>query len=833
VPYGSRICSATPHSRIRIIHRFALLTAQWHTKVIDPRPEPLAVFLVMLNVRGPGWDHQLHGAEGVGNDCLVRIGQGAVCTTTDEMGVTWMMVPLTGGNEQNPSKNEECTIAGPAWQFSLLAILYESDFDSVSFDDLVPSNASQAITLDSVDGMVGTAKVLANKDALTAGKYKVTVQLTGIWTGSQKDPNCSTCPNCGNCNSNATTDVVLFVDECCKITSITADKDPVAVGSPVTFTATGPENACLEKIKWSNGGNPSTATGPTFTTTFTETGEKTVQAKCPTGEPETKKVTVVGVKEIVIDPASLCDCSPGYYLTGNSIVFIAKPQPDVPNFPETPVWELVSQPDPPPGNPPSPPAPSLTPDGPKATLMPTRAGTYKITAKEGTSEKDIAIQVLQKPRVGLWGDVRATESNIGDSLRDKLSILAAIPAGQATLPFQLTVNYSVAMETASNADFDYSDQMILNLGHVQINANERISNTLTIYPISEDPNPDTNNPETFVLNLSAGDCYSTSVYRQDYIELGTNGRILLNNPRYYIYECQTLFVRGEDDLGIDEDNPGIDGSDVSQGMIANCYMMATLASVAESCPSVIENHLQDIEGVRGGYQVLLYYAPEGSSVPTWNYVFVFDEELSQGPNMAQPSKDVNDNGCVEIWPVIYERAMQKALYQLSAFGGATTEAIHLMLTGTPVSSTIDATSMTSDDLLAAIQTHFVYADKNIILETISNPGYNPNWAPDPNLSPEQNTQAEAANEQARIIQEAFKEANELLKNSVPQQPELAMNHAYYVQGYTASTVVLDNPWGEGVPANGSVPPDRDADVTIPKEILDAITGRLVIFPGCN
>ena len=83
----------------------------------------------------------------------------------------------------------------PTWQFDLTALFYESDFDSAAFDDPAPSGSFGAFSLIDVNNQAGTAKVRANKDALTAGKYKVAVKATGTWTGSKKDPNCSTCPN--------------------------------------------------------------------------------------------------------------------------------------------------------------------------------------------------------------------------------------------------------------------------------------------------------------------------------------------------------------------------------------------------------------------------------------------------------------------------------------------------------------------------------------------------------------------------------------------------------------------------------------------------------------
>ena len=112
----------------------------------------------------------------------------------------------------------------PTWQFDLTALFYESDFDSAAFDDSAPSGSVGAFSLIDVDNQAGTAKVRANKDALTAGKYKVTVKATGTWTGSQKDPSCSTCPNCRtwrehgkDCANHAQKPVKTKWPRCCAI----------------------------------------------------------------------------------------------------------------------------------------------------------------------------------------------------------------------------------------------------------------------------------------------------------------------------------------------------------------------------------------------------------------------------------------------------------------------------------------------------------------------------------------------------------------------------------------------------------------------------------------
>ena len=685
----------------------------------------------------------------------------------------------------------ECTVTDPTWQFDLTALFYESDFDSATFDDSAPSGSIGAFSLIDVDNQAGTAKVRANKDALTAGKYKVAVKTTGTWTGSKKDPNCSTCPNCGNCNNDTTTDVLFVVEECCQLTSITANKDPVAVGTPVTFTATGPENACLEKIKWSNGGNPSTETGPTFTTTFTETGEKTVQAKCPTGEPETKTVTVVGVEKIEIDPESLPDCCPGYYFTSNLIKFVAVPKPDVPDFPDPPTWEMIEKPEE--SN------VSISGDGKSATLTPDQPGTYKVKAKEGTSEALITVQVLQKPQVGLWGDILATESDFENLYRDELTVLAGLPFGAPSLPCDLHVKYTVEWVTASNADFAATDLAMLFSKNLTIPANSRISDTRYFPPVTDLPGTDLNQPETFriKLDLTTG-CY-TAADRKSYISAGSTGAILSSDLTYSIYDCLTPFVVGDDDDGISVMYSGIDGSDVSQGSIGDCYLMATLGLIAETCPQFIRDNLAEYAG---GYRVQLYYTEPGSTTPAWHGVQVAKSDLNRGPNMANTSGDVNDDGCGEIWPMIFEQAILKVANE-SSFEGASTEVTHRMVTGESATEVITTAGLTSQEIYDIIADRFTSSSPNIMFET---KGRQPFAFPD--IDPNK----------------PFDDATKDLFDNYGQ-PLISMNHCYYIQSISSSEIVLDNPWGERA--------DRAHDVYIPAGYIDKFAARLVVLPVCN
>lgn len=70
----------------------------------------------------------------------------------------------------------------------------------------------------------------------------------------------------------------LLDEECA--TLVISGKNKVCLGENVTFTATVTPSTLSDGVTWSDGGEPATGTGATFTTKWTVKGAKTITAKC-------------------------------------------------------------------------------------------------------------------------------------------------------------------------------------------------------------------------------------------------------------------------------------------------------------------------------------------------------------------------------------------------------------------------------------------------------------------------------------------------------------------------------------------------------------------------
>jgi hypothetical protein len=171
--------------------------------------------------------------------------------------------------------------------------------------------------------------------------------------------------------------------------------------------------------------------------------------------------------------------------------------------------------------------------------------------------------------------------------------------------------------------------------------------------------------------------------------------------------------------------------------------------------------------------------------------------------MAEPSGDIDENGCAEIWPVLYELAIQTASSMIDSDftgprpGGVGQESAGVvrMVTGQE-SQTISVEGKTDDEILEIIQHHFIPGHKNIIYET------------------------------KKPIQE-IDAINLDLAQQVPPQPKVVAGHAYYVEAVAANAVLLDNPWGE----DPIIPKDRDLNLT--KDWLSETARSLTILAPCG
>ena len=582
----------------------------------------------------------------------------------------------------------------------------------------------------------------------------------------------------------------------CGLTGVDPSPALVPVGTDFTFTAQGTD---LENVAWSApGATPATGSGATFTTKWMTTGSKTVTARCPSSDPNAPgvaaAVTVVGVASVAVDPASQPSCYGGVFLTTDPIQFVATFTPANTEIPAGVTWELVSRPDESQA--------AIAGTGPTAELTPDKPGAYRVRVKLGTSSAETTVTVLEKPRVGLWGDNYAVEGNSSD----RFSLMALRPRDQVPFPHDIVVSYTVTWQSAEPADFTPADVTRLTAGTLTIPAGSRASAPIVFNPVADAATADDKNPETFQVKLTPGTCYSLPNDREfdTYPSQNPVGpKLLMKDVNYRIYECMTPFVRGADDLGIADDNPGIDGSDPNQGSLGDCYLMASLGSIAENCPGTIAAGIRT-NSTGTVWDVKLYFHKDGESGSDWHWIPVTQADLSSGPNMAEPSGDISPSGCAEIWPLLYEQAIQTASAMIDTdFTGPTpgfqdleSAGVVLMVTGQE-SQTIPVEGKTDAEILAIIQQHFNPGRKNIIYAT------------------------------QRPIQEKD-EINADLAQRVPPQPKIVAGHAYYVQAVTANAIQLDNPWGEDPDIiNGEL------DLNLPVTWLSETAKSLTILAPCG
>jgi len=202
----------------------------------------------------------------------------------------------------------------------------------------------------------------------------------------------SSCPS-GQCCDDGTCVSSCPTGECCdegncepmEMDSVTSNKASACVGCDITFTATTDPTGYEDDVEWSDGGEPATGSGATFTTHWDISGPKTVTAElCDSNE--SKQVTVVKVGKVVksgtTDEGPLAPGCPG-----TSVSLEAKPYPEESSFPTgEPHWTVEG----PTGS-----SPSLSDDtGTTTTLSGTdKLGDYYVTAKCGESDTGDSINV--------------------------------------------------------------------------------------------------------------------------------------------------------------------------------------------------------------------------------------------------------------------------------------------------------------------------------------------------------------------------------------------------------------------------------------------------------
>lgn len=240
----------------------------------------------------------------------------------------------------------------------------------------------------------------------------------------------------------------------------------------------------------------------------------------------------------------------------------------------------------------------------------------------------------------------------------------------------------------------------------------------------------------------------------------------------------TLFAQGNGD------QHAVDPNDVKQnGSVANCYLMASIAAVAEQNPQYIQDMIQD--NGDGTYTVTLHEYDKGGLFGTgflgsgeWKPVEVtVTADFPESGSGLSGDKDAD--GAVEIWPQLIE----KAYAELSRGG--------------------------SDDYA-----NLDYGDATDALGAIL--GDSNDWSSMEDYSFEQlQTDFDAGN---AIVASTPKMGDVDSKHeALFSQHSLANNHVYsvsnvYVDGDGVQMVELNNPWGHG-------------HVTMPYEDAQALFSR--------
>ena len=122
------------------------------------------------------------------------------------------------------------------------------------------------------------------------------------------------------------------------------------------------------------------------------------------------------------------------------------------------------------------------------------------------------------------------------------------------------------------------------------------------------------------------------------------------------YTYKTLsgeaFIEGADDRG-----EKVAMNDVKQGFLGDCYLMAGMAALAKTKPSVIEDLITPLPDNK--YKVKLYVDEDGDGKYTATYVTVNSDfpTKSNGKPIYGKYGDEKTDGTKELWPMILEKAV--------------------------------------------------------------------------------------------------------------------------------------------------------------------------------
>jgi hypothetical protein len=129
-----------------------------------------------------------------------------------------------------------------------------------------------------------------------------------------------------------------------------------------------------------------------------------------------------------------------------------------------------------------------------------------------------------------------------------------------------------------------------------------------------------------------------------------------------------------------KNEPLIADNDALQGLLGDCYLIAALIGLAQKCPDIIRNAIKEIKkGDKVTYEVTLYFLdPKDKKKLVAKKVSIDNKFMVQSDgSTAYAAK--GDQG--ELWALVIEKAMAKALGGYKALAGGSSDWALRMLSG--------------------------------------------------------------------------------------------------------------------------------------------------------
>lgn len=126
--------------------------------------------------------------------------------------------------------------------------------------------------------------------------------------------------------------------------------------------------------------------------------------------------------------------------------------------------------------------------------------------------------------------------------------------------------------------------------------------------------------------------------------------------------------------------PLIADNDVMQGALGDCYLMASLIGLAKKYPDIIRNAIKEKKvGNKVTYEVTLYFLDANDRKKLVPQKICIDNQFMVTNSGDSAYAAQGDQG--ELWPLVIEKAMAKALGSYGALAGGATETALRMLSG--------------------------------------------------------------------------------------------------------------------------------------------------------